>query len=148
TDKETVAGYMSGFSHNIWYRPVYAPLFVVGDTLLVFDHVRKQLRRFMRDFSPAGEVSLPYQEKSQGRDWAGKLIQDRVTQQIYVVFQRNGTVWLRSVDPVNGDMGATVRLSYPYPEKVQVHAGQIYYIWRPSGTLQKRTIYREPVPVP
>ncbi|MFZ1664442.1 MAG: hypothetical protein WBO28_10065 [Flavobacteriales bacterium] len=148
TVKETVAGYMTGFSHNIWYRPVYAPLFVVGDTLLVFDHACKQLRKFMRDFSPAGEVSLPYQEKSQGRDWAEKLIQDRVSQQIYAVFQRNGMVWLRSVDPVTGSLGASFRLSFPYPDKVQVHAGQIYYIWRPSGSLQKRTIYREPVPVP
>jgi len=142
-DKETVAGYMSGFSHNIWYRPVYAPLFVVGDTLLVFDHARWRMRKFTRSFAAVGDVPLPYQAKADGRYWSGRLIQDRATQRIYVLFQRYGTTWLRAIDPVTGALGDPFRLANSYPERVQVHAGKVYYIWRPYGSLQKRTIYRE-----
>ncbi len=142
-DKEVVAGYMSGFSHNIWYRPVYAPLFVVGDTLLVFDHERWRLRKFARSLSAAGEVALPYQVKAEGRFWSGELVQDRMTQRIYAVFQRNGITWLRSIDPVSGALGDPFRLANSYPERVQVQAGKVYYIWRPYASLQKRTVYRE-----
>ena len=142
-DKETVAGYMSGFSHNIWYRPVYAPLFVVGDTLLVFDHERWRLRKYTRSFDPAGDAALPYQTKAEGRFWSGDLVQDHVTQRIYAVFKRNGNTWLRSIDPVSGVLGDPFRLANSYPECVQVQAGKVYYIWRPYGSLQKRTIYRE-----
>lgn len=142
-DKETVAGYMNGFSHNIWFRPVYAPLFVVGDTLLVFDHVRWRLRKFTRDLKAAGEVPLTYGAKAEGRYWANSVIQDRVTQRTYAVFQRYGTVWLRSIDPITGILGDPFRLASEYPERVQVHGGKVYYIWRPSGSLQKRTVYRE-----
>lgn len=142
-DKETVAGYMSGFSHNIWYRPIYAPLFVVGDTLLVFDHARWRMRKFTRSFSATGEVPLPYETGIEGRNWSGRLIQDRATQRIYALFQRNGIAWLRAIDPVTGALGVPFRLANNYPERVQVHAGMAYYIWRPYGSLQKRTIYRE-----
>ncbi len=142
-DKEVVAGYMSGFRHNIWYRPVYAPLFVVGDTLLVFDHERWRLRKFTRSLSAAGEIALPYQAKAEGRFWSGELVQDRMTQRIYAMFQRNGIKWLRSIDPVFGALGDPFRLANSYPERVQVQAGKVYYIWRPYGALQKRTIYRE-----
>ena len=146
-DKEVVAGYMTGFSHNSWYRPVYAPLFVVADTLLVFDHTRGSLRKFTLDLIPAGEAPLYHQAKAESRYWSGRLLQDRTGQQVYALFQRNGVAWLRSIDPVSGVLGEPFRLQYPYPEKVQVQAGRVYYIWRSLGSLQKRTIYRESTPI-
>ena len=66
-----------------------------------------------------------------------------MTQRIYAVFQRNGITWLRSIDPVSGALGDPFRLANSYPERVQVQAGKVYYIWRPYASLQKRTVYRE-----
>lgn len=142
-DKEVVAGYMSGFQHNVWFKPVYAPLFVVGDTLLVFDHSSARLRKFTRDLKEAGHVPLPYLTKVQGRDWSGRIIQDRRSQALYAVFQRNGYQWLREIDPVSGTMGGRTRLTYRYPERTQVFDGSVYYVYRPFESLQKRSIYRE-----
>ncbi len=142
-DKEIVAGYMTGFSRNIWFKPLYAPLFVVGDTLLVFDHVRSRLRKYDRAFSQVGEVGLTYQGSADGKFWSGRLLQDGSDQRVYAEFRRNGISWLRAIDPVTGSVGDRMRLANVYPERVQVYAGQVYYIWRPFGSLQKRTIYRE-----
>jgi hypothetical protein len=142
-DKEVVAGYMSGFQHNIWFKPVYAPLFVVGDTLLVFDHAAARLRKFTRDLKEAGHVPLPYLSKVEGRDWSGRIIQDRRASTLFAVFQRNGYQWLRVIDPVTGLLGERTRLTYRYPERTQVFDGSVYYVYRPSESLQKRSIYRE-----
>ncbi len=142
-DKETVAGYMSGFSRHIWYQPLYAPLFVVGDTLLVFDHARHRMRKFTQAFAELPAVPLMYQGKGESRQWTGRLHQDRTTRRVYAEFQRHGTSWLRPVDPVTGQLGAAFRLAERWPERVQVHGGRAYYIWRPAGSMQKRSIYRE-----
>lgn len=144
-DKEVVAGYMSGFQHNIWFKPIYAPLFVVGDTLLVFDHARGRLRKFTRAFTPAGDAPLEYLRKGERRDWAERIVQDRGTQRLYAVYNRYGTTWLRAIDPVTGALGAPSRLTNEDPQRVQVHDGAVYYISRPFASLQKRTIYREPL---
>ena len=144
-DKEVVAGYMSGFQHNIWFKPVYAPLFVVGDTMLVFDHASARLRKFTRDFKEAGRAPLPYLTKVEGRDWSGRIIQDRKTSALYAVFQRNGYQWLRVIDPVTGLLGERTRLTYRYPERTQVFNGSVYYVYRPFESLQKRSIYLEKV---
>lgn len=142
-DKETVAGLMSGFSRNIWYEPLFAPLFVVGDTLLVFDHARGRLRKFDRTFTEARGVVLPYAGGQRDRQWTGDLVQDRATQRIHALFQRNGRTWLRAIDPVSGRLGRPFHLTYRWPQRVQVHQDWVYYIWRPEGSLQKRTLYRE-----
>ncbi len=144
-DKEVVAGYMSGFQHNIWFKPVYAPLFVVGDTMLIFDHASARLRKFTRDFKEAGHVALSYLSKVEGRDWSGRIVQDRRTDALYAVFQRNGYQWLRVIDPVTGLLGQRTRLTYRYPERTQVFNGSVYYVYRPFESLQKRSIYREKV---
>jgi hypothetical protein len=144
-DKQVVAGYMSGFDRNIWFRPVYAPLFVVGDTVLVFDHYRNRLRKYDLAFRPVGEAPLAHHLSKQGRDWKGRLLQDARTGDIYAEYQRFGQGWLQRVDPHTGAPGAITRLQYRYPEKVQVFNGEVYYIQRPQGSLQKRTIYRERV---
>lgn len=142
-DKEVVAGYMRGFSSNVWFKPLYAPLFVVGDTLLVFDHARKQVRKFSRDFREVGSVPILYQAKGKERLWTGRLSQDRATGQVYAHFRKNGSIWLRVIDPVSGLLGPRRQLQHEYPERVQAQGGWAYYIWRPYGSLQKRSIYRE-----
>jgi hypothetical protein len=142
-DKEVVAGYMSGFQRNIWFKPVYAPLFVVGDTLLVFDHANGALRKYDRHFKEAGRTRLPYLDKVQGRDWAGRILQDRATQKLYAIFARNGFQWIRCVDAGTGTMGDRQRITYKYPERVQVYNDAVYYVYRPYESLQKRSIYRE-----
>ena len=37
------------------------------------------------------------------------------------------------------------RITYEYPEKLQVYGGYAYYIYRPFESLQKKSIYRERV---
>lgn len=142
-DEETVAGYMSGFQHNIWFKPVYAPLFVAGDTLLVFDHASARLRKFTRGLVETASVPLPYLAEQGGRYRPMSIIQDRADGKLFALFQHNGIQWVRPIDPVSGALGLRVRLTFRYPERTQVYGGHVYYVYRPVESLQKRTIYRE-----
>jgi hypothetical protein len=144
-DKEVVAGYMRGFQHNIWFRPLYAPLFVVGDTMIVFDHAQERMRKFTRDMEPAGTCPLNYLAKGEKRNWARRVIQDRHTRKLYAVYKKYGAMWLRSIDPITGAMTGPSRITYEYPERLQVHGEYAYYIYRPFESLQKKSIYRERV---
>lgn len=143
TDPETVAGYMAGFDRNIWFKPVYAPMFVVDDTIVVFDHYQDRLCKFDRRLKACGTVPLVHHLARQGRDWKGRVVQDARTGALYAEYQRAGQGWLQRIDPHTGRTGALTRLAYRYPEKVQVYGGDVYYIHRPQGSLQKRTLYRE-----
>lgn len=143
TDPEVVAGYMAGFDRNIWFKPVYAPMFVVGDTIVVFDHYRGRLRKYDGSFKACGEVPIVHHLARAGRDWQGRILQDGRTGALHAQYERYGQGWLQRIDPHTGRPGAITRLTYRYPEKVQVYDGDVYYIHRPQGSLQKRTLYRE-----
>lgn len=139
-DRQVIAGYMTGFQDHPYFTVPYAPLFVVNDTLCVFDHVSERIRRF----SPAGEGidEVPMQHANDRR-WRGRLIQDREDDSVYALFARGSQSWLCRVEPSTGLLAAPIPLSHPFPEEVQVHGGYAYYVYRPTGPRDQRTLFRE-----
>lgn len=139
-DREVIAGYMTGFQHDPYFKVPYAPLFVVRDTLCVFDHTGMRLRRFSMQRAPLGDVPLVHQRE---KGWRKQLVQDPASERIFAVYTRNASTWLREVDAANGQVGSAFKLSYPFPEEIQVFDGHVYYVYRPHGSTQHRTLYRE-----
>lgn len=139
-DREIIAGFMTGFHKDLYFKVPYAPLFVVRDTLCVFDHAKERIRRFLPDGTALTEVAMRHAGE---RHWAKTLIQDQHGGQVYALFRQGPRTWLRAVDAWDGSMGAHLALTHPFPEDVQVHEGHAYYVYRPHGSTQKRTLYRE-----
>jgi len=141
-DAGIIAGYMTDFHRNLYFKAPYAPLFVVQDTLCVFDHYRERIRRFLPDRTAVDEVPLTYHLD---RTWKDRLVQDRTDGAVYALFARGPRTWLRRIETVTGALGPILRLEHPYPEEVQAHDGQAYYIFRPYGSQQRRTLYRQAI---
>lgn len=139
-DREVIAGYMTAFYNDPYFDVPYAPLFVVNDTLCVFDHYRERIRRFSTDLGAIDEVAMSHHAE---RNWKTALLQDAVNGKIYAVYAKGIHTWLREVDPMSGALGRVITLTHPFPEEVQVRAGHAYYVYRPYGSLQHRTLYRE-----
>lgn len=139
-DAEIIAGYMTGFHKSLYFRPPYAPLFVVRDTLCVFDHHQHRIRRFLADRTEVAPVAIAYHRD---RRWTARLLQDRRSGAVYALFARDARTWLREVDTRTGDLGPEQVLDDPFPEVVKVHGDHAYFIYRRSGSLQHRTLYRQ-----
>lgn len=141
-EREIVAGYMTGFHHDPYFKVPYAPMFIVSDTLCVFDHVKGGIKRF----TPVGEAidEVPMRHIDD-RAWRGELLQDAADATVYALFARGGRAWLCAVDVSTGGLGPPSGLTYRFPEDVRVHGGHAYYVYRPQGGLDHRTLYREPL---
>jgi len=141
-EREIIAGYMTGFQNDLYFHLPYAPLFVVHDTLCIFDHAKGMIHRSRPDLTAIDEIPISYQKD---RSWSERLIQDKADGSVYAVFKKNLRTWLRKVDPSTGALGPISRLTDPFPEEVQVHGRHVYYVYRPYGSLQHRTLYREAI---
>lgn len=142
-DREIVAGYMTGFHNDPYFKAPYAPSFIRHDTILVFDHTSGQVRRFTKRRDHIDVVRFNYHEGRTGRAWTGRIMQDRTNGEVYALFESGGRGWLCAIDPASGRLGPKHFLDAKWPEEVRVHAGHAYYIHRPFESLRKRTLYRE-----
>lgn len=142
-DRETWAGYMTGFHNDQYFKAPYAPSFVRNDTILVFDHTAGQLRRFTARREAIDVVPFTYHKGKSGRAWAGRVMQDRSHGAVYTLFEQDGRNWLCAIDPSTGHLGPKRMLEDKWLEQIRVHGGHAYYIHRPFESTQKRTLYRE-----
>jgi hypothetical protein len=142
-DKEIVGAYMTGFQHSIYYNPLYAPMFVVEDTVMIFDHYKNQLIKYDSDHNPIDSISISYHNTDKKSGWEELLIKDTDNNKIYAAFLRNGIHYIKKVDTQSGATTDSFRLTYKWVENIQIKGDWVYYIYRPFESIQKKFIYKE-----
>ncbi|MBL4594415.1 MAG: carboxypeptidase-like regulatory domain-containing protein [Flavobacteriales bacterium] len=85
-DKFDVAASMTGFSNGFLYETVYAPLYVINDTINIFDHSESRTWKFVDDTVEVGDVPFLYHKPKKKNSWKRQLIMDEVNGNIYGVF--------------------------------------------------------------
>ncbi|WP_027418444.1 carboxypeptidase-like regulatory domain-containing protein [Crocinitomix catalasitica] len=142
-DKEIWVG-ANVFANSAYYHPLYAPLFKTNDsTVLIFDHYKNVMFRYSPTDGFVDSVSIDYHLRAKKSGWEQPLIQDEITKKIYGVFFRNGFTYLSELNLETGRLEKPMRLFYKYVENIQIKGGEVYYIYRPYESIQKKYLYKE-----
>jgi len=142
-DKEIWVG-ATVFTNSIYYNPVYAPLFKTGeDTIVVFDHYKNRMYRYRPEegFVDSTRISYHLQERKSG--WEQPLLHDKKTGKVYAMFQKAGYTYLSEIDKKDGHVRKSFKLHYKYTDRIQIIGGEVFYIYRPYESIQKKYLYRE-----
>ena len=134
------------FTHSVYYKQLYAPMFHRNDTLFVFDYYKDQLRRFNSSGNVMDSIPIFHHYYPKETGWKKKLIQDQVTGQIYAVMEIAGYSYIRHLDTESGKLGNKIQLEYRYVEKIEIYNNEVYYIYRPYESIQKKYLYKETLP--
>jgi hypothetical protein len=121
-------------------------MFHKDDTLFVFDHYKDLIFKYsaVGDLIDSVPIYHHYNPKSTG--WKNQMVQDRITGQIYAVFDKAGFSYLGNIDLNTGKINELVRLEFRYVDKIAVHNNTVYYVYRPFESVQKRFLYSESLP--
>ena len=146
-DKEIWVG-ATVFTNSLYYNPVYAPLFKTGeDTIIVYDHYKNRMFRYTPEsgFVDSTRISYHLQERKSG--WEQPLLQDKVQGKVYAMFEKNGFTYLREISKTTGHVKKSFKLHFKYVDRIQIIDGQVYYVYRPFESVQKKFIYRENIDI-
>lgn len=141
-DKEIWIGATS-FTLDILYKPVYAPLFIIRDTVHVFDQYKKQLYKFDSNHNLVDSVKLDFVQEGQKEKWEQPLILDKQQDKVYGLYNKGGYYYIKSVDCQDGKILKELKLNNRFVERIKIFDGKVYYIYRPYESLQKKFIYSE-----
>jgi len=146
-DMHDIAAQMTGFTKSIYYRPLYAPLFIINDTIYIFDHYKNNIFKFNSRSKRVGDVAINYHNENKKSGWKKKLIKDEVTGKIYALFAQKGYCFLSNINPETGKQIDKFKLYFKYPENIKVSKGKAYYIYRPIDSIQKKYLYSEDISI-
>ncbi|MDP5042183.1 MAG: hypothetical protein NWQ03_02055 [Crocinitomicaceae bacterium] len=145
-DAEIYVG-ASYFTQSLYYEPVYAPLFLVHDTIYIFDYPKDMLRVFLSDGTAVRSTPIFHHYQARQTGFQRNLQQDRQTGKIYAVFEQEGHFYVGLIDLQTGLITQKVKLAFRYVEKVRVHNNEVYFIYRPFESTQKKFLYKQKLPL-
>ena len=121
---------------------VYAPLLKSGDTLLLFDHLHDELKRFdVRLLADARAIPIRYHHE---KGWKKELLQDEASRAIYAHFADNRGHRLCRI----GTDAGNVLAEYALPEvplmaqRMKVRNGFLYFLGRAVPGEPNNNLYK------
>lgn len=142
-DKEIWVG-AAVFTNSVYYTPLYAPLFKIGqDSILIFDHYTDQLFLYRPGLGNIDSISISYHKDARKSGWEQPLIQDEKNGKVYAMFAQNGYTYLHEIDLKEGVIKKSFKLYFKYTERIKIVNDEVFYIYRPFESIQKKYIYRE-----
>jgi len=144
-DAETWVG-ANYFTQSVYYKELYAPLFHRNDTLFVFDYYKDKLRSYDNFGEVIDSVAIYHHYDKRKTGWKKNLVQDRKTGQIYGVYERSGFTYIGWIDTETGEIKQQVKLKHRYIENIAIQNNQVYYVYRPYESIQKKFLYKEGLP--
>ncbi|MBL4753531.1 MAG: carboxypeptidase-like regulatory domain-containing protein [Flavobacteriales bacterium] len=142
-DEFDVAARMTGFQNSLYYDELYAPMFVVKDTVLIFDHYADKLYKFDRRNRAVDSIAIAYHKNRGAMKWKKELVKDDGTGDIYAVFQKNGYYYLNHVDTQKGTLHGAFKMSDKYADKMKIKDDYVYYVYDPQDKYQTPFLYKE-----
>jgi hypothetical protein len=143
TDVHIVAAMMSGFTQSMFYEPLYAPLFILKDTICIFNHYNDHLYHYSKNNKLIDSVPIAYHHPKNWRHWKKQLFVDEPENKVYAFFSKDGHHYLKQIDFQTGKEIMTYKLKNHSGEKIKIRDGYVYYVYRPFDSTQERFLYRE-----
>lgn len=142
-DKHRIAATMSGLTKSIFYTPLYAPLFIVQDTIFIFDHYNDAILKYDKNHRLFDSIPIDYNHPKNWREWKHEIIVDKETGNKYALYQKNGFYSLKHIDSNSGKIIASFKLYSQNAEKIKIKNNYVYYVYSPFESLQEQFIYKE-----
>jgi hypothetical protein len=110
-DKHVVASLMSGFTRSMFYEPLFAPLYIIKDTICVFDHYKDKLYHLDKNGVKIDSISINYNHPKNWKEWKNKMLKDDIEDLIYAVYDKNGHKYIKQISYTNRERTRKIHLA-------------------------------------
>jgi hypothetical protein len=130
------------YIHKIIYRPIKTALYLIGGYICIFNTPEREMEFYDREGNYSYKLALRISEVDDGR-WTNEVIIDESTGRVYTTFLRNGVCSLYRIDLNNGMLTKQLSMVFPFPQKVRVCKGFVYFLYDVPGSPDNKLVYRQ-----
>lgn len=114
------------FAETILYEEVYAPLFILDDTIYVFDYINSKIKYYASN-QIVKETEISFHAD---KNWKKEMCIDDKTQKIYAIYESNGVSTLKEINLNNGLLNDSYKIPFHFVENIKTHDNYIYFLYQ------------------
>tara|TARA_R110002050_G_scaffold149463_1_gene276048 strand:+ start:90792 stop:92045 length:1254 start_codon:yes stop_codon:yes gene_type:complete len=116
-----------GWYKNVAAKPLYCPVFVLDENLILFDFVNGVLKTYRFDGQLLNSIPISF-HKNKG--WVEQVLADEATGKLYTIYQLNGAYFISEINTEDGTIKELKPcFSKQYPENIRVYNEKVFYIF-------------------
>ncbi|MFH0895643.1 MAG: carboxypeptidase-like regulatory domain-containing protein [Bacteroidota bacterium] len=128
------------FEQLCMYKPVFAPLIKMNDSLIIFDFENNKIEYFDLNGKVLSEKKLFIQKK---KDLKGEFYVDKSRQKMYTLFQKGGLTELAEISSGSAKVVRTIQVpGFAFIEKIRIHDGMLYFLYKDDTRAEYKKIFK------
>lgn len=132
------------FGDMCFFRPVFAPVYEYLDRVLMINYAEGKLLFYDEKTTLTRQISLPWHQQ---RSLKRQVLHDEATGNFYALFESKGRMTIRQIDVSSGKLGPEIPIpGFPFMDKLSVHQGQLYFLYKEETHNQYKKIFRMSLP--
>lgn len=144
------------FNQMAYFPSIYAPIFQLDNAVVIFNHPNSTIDFFNEEDSLTASIPINYQlttnkdfqdvisSITRNEKWQEEVFIDEINHTAYTSFLNlNGTKTIKEIDLQSGVLIRSIKIPFPYVEKIKFRNGFMYYIYKGWDESQKKKLFRQ-----
>lgn len=109
---------------GVFYKPLFSPLYNIGDEICVFNHTQGFLKFYTLDGAFKYQIPISYHKNKR---WDKKILKDKKTNKFYTVYKEAGSKKFYEINFKDGTVKPAFKIDCDFVEKMIVYDNYLYY---------------------
>ena len=115
-----------GWYQNVAAKPLYCPVFVQANNLLLFDFVNGDLNTYDFNGKQLKSLNISFHED---KDWLPQVLLNEETQKLYTLYHIKNSFVVKEIDINSGLVNNAFEICKScYPEQISVYENELFYV--------------------
>jgi hypothetical protein len=137
--------------HLEFYKTIYPVIKTVDDNIAFFNFVTDTLELMNKNGKIVNTVPISFHRESKTKAdatgsvklansdwrWGSTIMVDDYSREVYTTFLKNGMVKVQKIDLETGKLRGGTVLPFPFPEKIELFKGEVYFLVKSDGSNDK-----------
>ena len=115
------------FEDLAFYKPVFAPLIKLHDTICIFDFTNSKIEFYSDSVSMIKEIPISFHNN---KYWKREIFLDDVKEKVYTLFRKDGISTIQEINLKTGELAnSSVIPELPFIDKIKINNDNIYFLY-------------------
>lgn len=128
------------FEEMCFADPVFAPLFILGDSIYIINFVDSQIEHYDMDGKEIDIVPIEFNDFKNIKE---EILIDEASRKVYSLFQKNAITTLREIDLKTGNLTRSIQIpDYAFIENIKVRDDVVYFLYTERLNDEYKQLYK------
>lgn len=128
------------FEEMCFADPIFAPLFVLNDSIYIINFVESQIEHYNSDGKEIEIIPIEFNNYKYIKE---QIFIDEVSNKVYALFKKSASTTLKEIDLKTGKLTTSIQIpNYAFIENIKIRDDVVYFLYKERINEEYKQLYK------